>query len=130
MKRKVIKLFWFGISGSLGFIVDTCVFYLLSGIFGPYLGRLCSFLSAATFTWGFNRCITFKVKESSPNMQEFMLYVFCMVIGASINLGVSYILFYYDEIFREFPVLAIAAGSIASMGVNYLSSSIIWKNKC
>ena len=129
MKEKIIKLLWFGISGSLGFVVDVCVFYLSSIIVGPYLGRLISFLSAATFTWGFNRYVTFKVKKSSPNLQEFVLYIFCMVIGGCMNLGVFYFFIYISGIFKEFPVLAIASGSIAGMGVNYISSSLIWKNK-
>ncbi len=129
MKEKMVRLFWFGVFGSLGFIVDVCVFYLLSNMLGPYLGRLLSFLSAAAFTWGFNRYVTFKIKESSPNVKEFFLYVFCMVIGGGVNIGVFYLLIYFGRIFSQFPILAIAAGSVAGMGINYISSSLIWKNK-
>ena len=130
MKSSFLKIFWFGISGTLGFVVDVCVFYALSSVSGYYLGRLFSFLSAATFTWAFNRFITFKIKESSPNIQEFILYILCMIVGGCINLGVFYLFIYIGGIFKEFPVLAIAAGSVAGMGINYISSSLLWKNKC
>ena len=45
------ELFWFGVAGTLGFVVDTGVLYLLKGWMGLVVGRLFSFLAAVFATW-------------------------------------------------------------------------------
>ena len=57
----LLEFFRFGVVGTLGFLVDAGV--LLAAIalgLGPWVGRLVSFLAAATVTYSLNRAWTFR----------------------------------------------------------------------
>lgn len=123
-KMKTIKeLLFFSVAGVLGFLTDAGTLYLVKSFIGVYFGRLVSFFLAVIVTWLFNRNITFK--ESTANMSlisEFLHYLSLMVVGGTINLGVYYLLVGSVDQIREWPVIAVAVGSIAGMVANFISS--------
>ncbi len=55
------ELFFFIFAGTIGFLVDTGVLYLVKAQCGLYWGRAISFLCAASVTWILNRSRTFQV---------------------------------------------------------------------
>jgi putative flippase GtrA len=118
--------FWFAMAGVVGFLVDTGVLYLLKGALGVYVARLFSFLCAAISTWLFNRAVTFRGRESGHSKgKEFGLYLALMLIGGSINYGTFALLVSRLPQVAEFPVLGVAAGSLAGMVVNLLTSRFL-----
>lgn len=123
-KMKTIKeLLFFGVAGVLGFLTDAGTLYLVKSFIGVYFGRLVSFFLAVIVTWLFNRNITFK--ESTAHMSlisEFLHYLSLMVVGGTINLGVYYLLVGSVDQIKEWPVIAVAVGSIAGMVANFISS--------
>lgn len=121
-----IQLFWFGISGVTGFIVDSGVLYILKGSLGPYVARIISFLSAAFATWLFNRAITFRSRKSGHSTaREFGIYLSLMLIGGSVNYGVYALLIARYALIAQYPVIGVAAGSLAGMTINLLTSRFI-----
>lgn len=120
------KLFFFGVAGVLGFLTDTAILYLIKSHSGIYLGRLFSFSMAVVVTWIFNRNVTFKHSEVGVGMlAEFLKYFSLMIVGGGVNLGVYYLLIYSSHWLEEFPILAIAAGSLVGMIANFLTSRFL-----
>ncbi|CNL80459.1 GtrA-like protein [Yersinia aldovae] len=126
MMKILREFFFFGISGIIGFLVDTAVLYLLRGCWGPFIARGFSFFAAVLVTWLFNRAITFKKKRSGMNPQnEFFSYLLLMLGGGVINYGLYSWLITAYKIVLENPIIGIAAGSIAGMVVNLATSRFI-----
>lgn len=120
------QFFWFAFSGVAGFIVDSAVLYLLKGSMGLYAGRLVSFLAAVFATWLFNRTITFREQNSGHSKaKEFGIYLALMTIGGTINIAVYSFLVDSYSIIASHPVIGVAAGSLAGMTVNLLTSRFI-----
>jgi putative flippase GtrA len=112
----------FAISGGLGFVVDTAVLYGAMALgAGFYLGRALSFMAAASFTWIFNRSITFtRSAPRHPSFAEWFKYVVAMSVGGAVNYLVSAWSYHHILLVLQFPVLAVAAGSMAGLAVNFL----------
>lgn len=126
MGQAAAGLFWFGMAGLIGFLVDTGVLYLLKEAFGLYLARVGSFLCAVVSTWLFNRAITFRGRRSGHSKtREFGLYLALMTIGGSVNYGVFAILVSSSPLVASRPVLGVAAGSLGGMAVNLLTSRFL-----
>lgn len=124
--KAIREAFFFAISGGLGFLVDTAVLYLFIGSLGPYMARGLSFLSAVLFTWIFNRSITFKGKSSNMKPRsEFVSYLLLMLCGGAVNYGLYSLLMSSYRIVSDYPVIGVAAGSIAGMFVNLATSKLI-----
>jgi putative flippase GtrA len=126
MKKALRELFYFGISGVFGFLVDTGILYLLKGYLGPFIARGFSFFAAVIVTWLFNRSITFKEKRSGMKPKtEFLSYFLLMLCGGIINYAVYSWLITAYKIALINPVIGVAAGSIAGMMVNMMTSRFI-----
>ncbi len=121
--KAIKELFLFGVAGVLGFLVDAGVLYLVKPLVGIYFGRIISFFLAVVVTWLFNRNITFKENDVKVGLlAEFLHYLSLMIIGGCINLGVYYLLVGSIEWLRDWPVAAVAAGSLMGMMANFISS--------
>ena len=122
--RVARQLAMFGVAGTLGFIVDAGVLQLLvSGLaWDRYTGRLISFLCAATTTWIFNRHYTFRGHRRHSLHGEWARYIFAMSGGFACNFAAYSALVLWFNIDRQWLVLAVAAGSIAGLGVNFVAS--------
>lgn len=119
------RLLRFGVAGVIGFLLDAGVLLLLIGSagLGPYIARLPSFLAAATATWLVNRYWTFADRRNAGRGAEWGCYVLAMLGGGVVNYTVYALLVATVEPVRIWPVLGVAAGSLAGMAVNYASSN-------
>lgn len=119
----IARFLWFGISGIIGFIVDTGILYLLKGSFGLYDARAFSFIAAVFVTWLFNRTITFCNRSSGHSKtREFGIYMALMLAGGSVNYAVYAFMVATVAAAARQPVLGVACGSIAGMTINLVTS--------
>ena len=78
----------FGTVGGIGFLVDTGVLYgMLALGAGLYLGRVISYLAAATATWALNRVWTFRGRGGGPVHRQWALFVVVNLGGFVLNYG-------------------------------------------
>lgn len=119
----MIRLLRFGIGGVFGFVVDSGVLYaLLAFGQGPYVARVPSFLCAASATWLVNRYWTFADRRNAGRSAEWGLYVTVMIAGGVLNYAVYAVLLTHSGLVRDWPILGVAAGSVAGMLLNFLGS--------
>ena len=111
-------------SGLLGLAVDTAVLYGLIALGGSFaLARGASFLAAATFTWAFNRRLTFNAAQPRPpSWGEWLHYLFAMAFGGAVNYAVSLGAYHGLPVVQGYPVLALVLGSGAGMVINFFSA--------
>jgi len=114
----------FGIVGTAGFLVDTAALYaaLHALGLGLYGGRVFSYLVAATFTWAMNRRFTFKDAAAQSAAGQWGKFVAANAVGAVVNYATYAALVTYVSIVAAYPVLGVAAGSIAGLVFNFAAS--------
>jgi len=120
----------FAIVGAIGFVVDAGVLYLMLYLgLGPYLGRIVSFLAAATATWALNRRFTFRhLIGKRASLREWLQYLLLMGLGFCANYGVYVlVLAVLENAGRLAPMIGVAAGSLAGMGVNFVTSRTLFR---
>lgn len=127
MKSHLRRLGLFCLVGVVGFVVDAGVLQaLVMGLaWDRYSGRLISFLFAATATWLLNRRYTFRGPRRHALAVEWARYVLAMSGGFACNFTAYSALVYFFDIDRQWLILAVAAGSVAGLGINY-STSHYW----
>lgn len=122
----------FSMVGGAGFIVDSAVLLVLTewlGL-GPFIGRIPSFLAAATATWWLNRSWTFQQSSQKPMPLQWLQYLFAMKAGAAINLLVYSVALTVSDTIYSFPVLGVAIGSVAGLAINYsLAARLVFKEE-
>lgn len=114
----------FALGGVLGFAVDSAVLHLLiagTGL-GPFAARVPSFLAAATATWLVGRYWTFADLRGAGRGREWRRWIAAMAIGGAVNYAVYAAAVAASATVRSWPVLGVAAGSLAGMVLNYLSA--------
>jgi putative flippase GtrA len=125
------KFIRFGIVGCLGFCVAVGVLYLmLYGFgFGRYLGRISSYIAAASATWYFSAAITFPESRASNRTWEWARFVALNTFGGLVNYPVyaAYVKFQYHSVLA--PAIAVAIGSLAGLLVNFSVSKQFVFNK-
>jgi putative flippase GtrA len=112
----------FVIVGIAGFLVDGLI---LSGLvrFGgwnPFLARIVSMSVAVLCTWLAHRYWTFPSGRFRPALRQTMIYGLVQLTGLSINYVIFAALVSSGGVWRTFPVLAVAVGSIGAMAVTYV----------
>ncbi len=116
----------FAIVGTLGFAVDAGVLALAlhSGLAGFHAGRCLSFLAAASFTWALNRRFTFAdgAAPRGGRGAQWARYVVAMSAGAAVNYAVYALVLHMLGYTALIAPLAVAAGSIAGLGVNFTAA--------
>jgi putative flippase GtrA len=114
----------FAVGGAIGFAVDAGVLHLLmagAGM-GPYAARVPSFLAAATSTWLVGRYWTFADLRGARRGREWRRWIAAMAVGGAINYAVYAAAVAGSATVLAWPVLGVAAGSLAGMVVNYLTA--------
>lgn len=126
MNKVLSPVLLFAVVGTVGFIVDAGVLLAVETLLGAYLGRILSFSAAVFSTWLLNRSWTFRDRHSGTSaLREFMRY-FCVCLGGgSLNLAVYSLLVWWFSWQGQTLLLAVAAGSLAGMAVNYLLSKYL-----
>lgn len=123
-RRMIGEFLRFGIVGTLGFFVDWGV--LTAGMrlgTGPWIGRVISYVAAASFTFSANRAWTFRNTERTRSLaQDWSLFLLVNLLGFACNYGTYAALLATVPLTREFPVIGVAAGSLAGLAGNFLLS--------
>lgn len=114
----------FGVVGTIGFIVDTAALYAaLAAGAGLYWGRAFSYVVAVTTTWALNRAWTFQGHgRATPAWRQWALFLLVNLVGFASNYGTYAALVATVPLVERFPVLGVAAGSLAGMTGNFLLS--------
>lgn len=114
----------FCIGGVIGFVVDAGVLRVLVSVFGlnAYGARLISFLAAATATWIWNRNATFSGTRNFGLLGEWGRYLFAMSGGFVVNYSTYALVYTLLPLAQRFPEIAVAAGSVGGLVVNYAAS--------
>ena len=116
----------FGLVGVVGFFVDAGVLTLLKGWLGLYGGRAVSFFCAVAATWLLNCAFTFGGRASGHGpLKEMLIYLGLMMIGGAVNYLAYALLVAHSPLVAAFPVLGVAAGSLAGMTFNLLTSRFL-----
>ncbi|MEE4537500.1 MAG: GtrA family protein [Erythrobacter sp.] len=112
----------FAFVGALGFVVDVAALYTAFALgLGLYLGRIASYLVAATFTWAANRWFTFHSMQA-PSAGEWLRFLTANAGGGFVNYLCYVLLVMTGPSFLANPVIAVAAGSLAGLIFNYAAS--------
>jgi putative flippase GtrA len=116
----------FAIGGVIGFVIDSTVLLLLlhSTGAGPYLGRLISYLCAASVTWAYHRAFTFRSAARSHKFTQWVSFLLANAFGGLINLGVYALLVAESPWIGQRPVIAVAAGSVSGLAFNFVASRV------
>lgn len=115
----------FAVVGTIGFVVDLGVLYLLASSLGWYGARVLSFLAAATVTWVLNRHFTFGHRRSEASLtREYARYLLTMLGGALVNYA-AYALTLHWLGGPLAPALGVALGSCAGLAVNFLTARFL-----
>lgn len=118
------EVFRFGVVGTVGFLMDATVLTLamFAGT-GPWLGRAFSYLAGASTTFALNRAWTFRTADRSrPVAQDWSVFLLVNLVGFACNYGTYAALIAGVPLVRDFPILGVAAGSLAGMTGNFLLS--------
>ncbi|MCR0985492.1 GtrA family protein [Roseomonas populi] len=117
----------FGVVGTVGFVVDTAVLYasLAAGL-DLYAGRALSYVAAATGNWALNRAWTFREAGRPAGRgalgRQWALFLAVNLVGFAANYGTYALMVANLPLAAAHPVLAVAAGSLAGMGGNFILS--------
>ncbi|MYM23179.1 GtrA family protein [Duganella sp. FT135W] len=117
----------FALAGIGGLGVDTLVCYagLAAGLHF-YQARLLSFLAAVYFTWQINRRWTFAAGAVPPaSWMEWWRYLGAMLGGGAVNYATSAVVVHLLPAWPMTPLLAVAAGSLAGMALNFISARLL-----
>jgi putative flippase GtrA len=110
---------WFAFAGCCGLLVDMSVLYLCQHGLGAYLGRMVSFVVAASFTWILNRRFTFRA-TAPPSFKEYRAYMRSMVFGCVLNYT-AYVLTLHGMGASSYgPACGVMIGSLAGLAANYV----------
>jgi putative flippase GtrA len=122
-QRRVIAQFLrFGIVGTVGFVIDTITVYSLRGSLGLYGAGVAGFVTAASGNWVFNRLWTFRGLGSGPAHRQWAKFMVANLVGFVLNRGTYALLVTFVAAAARQPVIAIAAGAIAGLSVNFVLS--------
>lgn len=116
----------FALVGIAGLVVDVAVLYAgLSIGLGYYGGRVCSFLAAVWATWELNRRYTFAGGPADAARPQWWRYLLAMLGGGVVNYTAYSAVVSFAPGLSFLPVVAVAAGSLAGMVVNFSSAKFL-----
>ncbi len=121
----------FALVGVAGFVVDAATLHAAIRFLGAglYVGRVLSYLMAATATWALNRRYTFVDRGNSRLLHEWLKFLAANAVGGVVNYLTYAALVKASALVATWPVLGVGAGSIAGLVVNFtLSRRLVFSN--
>ena len=118
----VLSFLRFGIVGASGVPVDTAVVYLCRTSLGLYAAGAIAYLVAATWTFAFNRLWTFSEHSEGNVFRQWAAFLGANLSGMVLNRGAFFLLVTFSATCRAYPVIAVAAGSLAGMFANFFAT--------
>lgn len=108
-------------------MVDAAVLQALVSLaaWSPYPARLVSFAFAVSATFALNRLWTFGARTVRSATAAYGKYLAVQIIGALINLAVFTLCLLAVPRLREWPVVALAAGSAVALAFNFLAARVL-----
>jgi putative flippase GtrA len=127
--RLLVQFVMFGLVGLIGFVIDTGTVYALRHTLGLYVAGLAAYFTAATGTWFCNRSWTFRhVGRSDPWHLQWRRFLAANFSGFVINRGVYAVLVTFVAVAARQPVIAVFAGAMAGMTLNFnLSRKMVFR---
>jgi putative flippase GtrA len=120
----VTQVIQFGTVGTVGFMVDSGFVYTAHFVFGLglILAGILSFFVAGSGNWFLNRVWTFRGASRGRMHYEWLRYLASNAAGFVLNRGTYVALIATSTLCNLHPVLALAAGSLSGLGVNFMMS--------
>jgi putative flippase GtrA len=118
----VKKLFWFGVAGGTGFLVDAGLLTLLlqATTLGPLAARAIAISVAMLVTWLLNRTFTFGYSRHSLAIEAFRYGSVCLT-SALVNYALYAALLITIPVLR--PLAALVLASAAAMAFSFFGYS-------
>jgi len=125
----LVQFLMFGLVGLIGFAIDTATVYALRHGVGLYVAGLIAYFTAATGTWLCNRLWTFRHSaRTDPWPVQWGRFLTANLGGFVINRGVYFLLVTFWELAARQPVIAVFAGALAGMTLNFnLSRKVVFR---
>jgi putative flippase GtrA len=125
----LVQFLMFGLVGLIGFVIDTATVYALRHAVGLYVAGLIAYFTAATGTWLCNRLWTFRHSaRTDPWHVQWGRFLTANLGGFAINRGVYFLLVTVWELAARQPVIAVFAGALAGMTLNFnLSRKVVFR---
>jgi putative flippase GtrA len=121
--RLLAEFIRFGMVGTVGFLVDAGVLLAMLRLgLGPWVGRIISYICAATATYTLNRLWTFRAAEQNASWRQWGLFLLLNLSGFAFNYGTYALLLLTVPLVLAQPVLGVAAGALAGMFANFFVS--------
>ena len=109
--------------GGLGFLLDAATFQILIFAGADLIpARILSATLSVTLTWYLNRHLVFRTGQLNKGLAEYARYVGVQAMGLLVNLGVYLVLIANSALFRQIPILALCAGAVAALMLNFLGA--------
>jgi putative flippase GtrA len=127
--QTLVQFVMFGMVGLIGFAIDTATVYGLRRAVGLYVAGLAAYLTAATSTWLCNRLWTFRhFARTDPWHVQWGRFLTANLGGFAINRGVYFLLVTFWDLAAAQPVIAVFAGALAGMTLNFnLSRKVVFR---
>lgn len=120
--RYLAEFLRFGMVGSLGFVIDTTTVYALARPLGLYGAGAAAYLVAASANWAFNRAWTFRARARGAAHWQWARFISSNALGFLVNRGTYATLIAFSPVAHAHPVLAVAAGAVAGLGLNFIAA--------
>ncbi len=118
----------FATVGFVGFLVDNATVYGLRSAIGLYWSGIAAYLLAATTTWALNRLWTFRGRGGGTMHRQWLLFIATNALGFVLNRGTYFLLVTISPVCAANPVLAIFAGTLMGMFLNFhMSRTVVFK---
>jgi len=127
--RLLVQFGMFGMVGLGGLVIDTGTVYALRHAVGLYVAGVAAYFTAATATWFFNRLWTFRdMGGTAPWHVQWRRFLTANLGGFIINRGIYMLLVTFVDIAAREPVIAVFAGAMAGMTLNFnLSRKMVFR---
>jgi putative flippase GtrA len=125
----LVQFLMFGTVGLIGFVIDTATVYGLRGYAGLYVAGVAAYVVASSGTWFFNRLWTFRHFGGEDSWYvQWARFLTANLGGFVINRGVYALLVTFVDIAAREPVIAVFAGAVAGMTLNFnLSRKMVFR---
>lgn len=126
---RIRLLVQFAMFGLVGFVLDTATVYDLRHAVGLYMAGIAAYFIAATGTWFCNRMWTFRHAGGTHRWYtQWGRFLAANMWGFVINRGVYALLVTFVAIAAREPVIAVLAGALAGMTLNFnLSRKLVFR---
>lgn len=125
---EMLRLVQFAFVGVVGFLVNLGTVSLLRILLGIHAAGALAFVAAATTTWIGNRLWTFRDAAGAPTCRQWALFLVANLGGFAIYYGTFEATLGIVPAASAHPALAVIAGSLAGLGVNFtLSRQLVFR---